>query len=246
MINVYASKGRIFTKDDEISTFLCGTYLVGIPKGTATSFILSAMFCKVVEEKDLLSKIDNARAKVDIIDALFYGRASAEAIKKLEQANLIVKGRGKTGVEALFNLLDQVSIWPMIRPSTEDEEIIEMMPERFAALKDPSLLSPTEKIVLDIVNLRGCTLKDISLKTVHSEEFYKKTYITMETLQKHPDLIHFSKEVIYDAVISLFNRSLLVFNDKIPRFFYPKGTSESMYKQYIVDGNMKPKMQFYF
>ena len=244
MVKVYATKGKLYGKDSDFNTYLCGSYFVSIPHNTAPSVMHFAMRKKLIEEKALLRGIDDMRKKFKEADSFFKGRKSKVALEKLLDSNYVAVGTGRTQDDAVFNLLDNVSFW-LAFPPNKLESFMKEFPKNFSGNEKLEDLSIEEQYIYRILADRDETLLDISIPTIHSKEFYKKTYITLETLKQNPLLTDFSEERIMDAIIRLYNSGIVIFNDKEPKFFYSK-EEKYLFKQYIVDTDMTPKIKIYF
>ena len=102
-----------------------------------------------LDEKKLV-KIINIYKKLLVKDFKTRRKIRPKAIlKNLVSGHLFLEGSGRDEKEAIRNLLDQVSIWPMVVPGTDYEELPDLMPEYFHALKNPRTLSAIERKILD-------------------------------------------------------------------------------------------------
>ena len=223
MKKMYIQKGKIYYMTKEEQVYFCGTYLVSIAEGSPEAMVVSGLVpdtYSFLDEKKLV-KIINIYKKLLVKDFKTRRKIRPKAIlKNLVSGHLFLEGSGRDEKEAIRNLLDQVSIWPMVVPGTDYEELPDLMPEYFHALKNPRTLSAIERKILDHICMKSVLMQDESPRVIHGKESHKAFYSTIDSLTAYFAGEGISRDEIYLAVERLYKKHCIYFFDKEPFELY--------------------------
>lgn len=234
-MRLYAIKGRPYKETPGSTEYYCGTFTVSVIKYSIASEItfLTEGF---VLEKDFLKFYRRRRLKSFNLNKQFRFKSTRYALQVIEAHNVLVSGEGDDYPMAIMSLLDKVSIWPQVRPGTQDGKLLEKHPDYYKALIDRNMLTAVETRILNVVERKAKLLVDKSIQSIHGKN-YKQNYITMESLMQHPDFYDVPMHVLYYSVHNLYKKHCIVFYDKEPRYEYPEGELKQFMKYYISDIN---------
>ena len=220
---MYIQKGRIEYMNDEEAVFHCGTYLASLKKGSPEYVLVAGLIqdsYQFLDEGSIESLLRLYRMLILKNPLKRIPLRAAKVLPKLLDGHLFLKGTGNTRQEAIYSILDQVSLWPFVVPGTESENLPYQIPNYFAALQDKDSLPPLEKNILNIVTGKALVTRDLSPRETHGEESHKKYYVTMETLCRFFCANGETKESVYQAVQSLYEKHCIYFLDKGPFELY--------------------------
>lgn len=223
MVNMYIQKGRIEYMNGEEAVFHCGTYLASLKKGSPEYVLVAGLIqdsYQFLDEGSIESMLRLYRRLILNNPLKRIPLRAAKVLPNLLDGHLFLKGSGNTRQEAICSILDQVSLWPFAVPGTESEDLPYQIPNYFAALQDKDSLPPLEKNILNIVTGKALVTRDLSPRETHGEESHKKYYVTMETLCRFFCANGETKESVYQAVQSLYEKHCIYFNDKVPFELY--------------------------
>lgn len=223
MIRMYIQKGKIYYANKKEQVHFCGTYLLSLAKGSPEELLVSGLIPDnyTFLKEETMTKALNVYKRLIIGDLRTRLKVRPKTVlKNLVDGHFFICGTGRDEKEAIRNILDQVSLWPIVVPGTEYEELPNLMPEYFHALKNPRTLSAIETKIMDHIYEKSALVQKSEPRVIHGKQSHKAFYVTIDSLAATFADEKISRDEIYLAVERLYKKHCIYFFDKEPFELY--------------------------